>query len=82
MKLDSSISEGAHSNPGKELHDYLNSKLVSTKKPIEWWGICTFTLPHLFLLCDILQKNVKDFPTLACLACDYLVIQGFSIASE
>jgi len=36
----------------------------------------------LFLLNDILRENVKDFPTLSCLACDYLVIQGSSIASE
>jgi len=39
-------------------------------------------LSHLFLLSDVLQKNVKDFPTLAHLTRDYLAIQGSSIASE
>lgn len=39
-------------------------------------------LSHLFLLIDILQKNAKDFPTLARLARDYLAIQGSSVASE
>jgi len=52
------------------------------KNPIEWWGVCTFTLSHFFLLNDILQKNAKDFPTLSCLVRDYLVIQGSSVASE
>ena len=39
-------------------------------------------LSHLFLLNDILQKNTKDFQTLARIVCDYLAIQGSSVASE
>ena len=39
-------------------------------------------LSHLFLLSNILQKNAKDFPTLARIARDYLAIQGSSVASE
>ena len=39
-------------------------------------------LSHLFLLNDILQKNTKDFQTLAHIVCDYLAIQGSSVASE
>jgi hypothetical protein len=82
LKDTSKASNAPTHNPQKELLDYINSKLASTKNPMEWWGVCIFTLSHLFLLSNILQKNVKDFPTLACLVRDYLVIQGFSIASE
>lgn len=76
------VSNSATHNPRKELLDYLKSKLASTKNPVEWWGVRTSMLSHLFLLSDILQKNAKDFPTLARIARDYLAIQGSSVASE
>ena len=76
------LSNYATHNPRKELLDYLKSKLASTKNPVEWWGVHTSMLSHLFLLSDILQKNAKDFPTIAHITHDYLAIQGSSVASE
>ena len=75
-------SERAGRNPRQELLDYLSSPLdPSIEDPILWWGVSVVV--SIQKCSDIkLKHHQTQYPTLAKIARDYLVIQGSSVSSE
>ena len=78
-------SDSAKQDPCQELIAYLSAPVEEVEDVVAWWGV-SFNI-HLLYIWHVFdvsacQLHSRQFPTLACIAKDYLAIQGSSTPSE
>jgi hypothetical protein len=77
------VADQAKRSPCEELRAYLAVPLESAENIVTWWGVsCLYLIFSIDVQLMDCQQHSLQYPILACIARDYLAIQGSATPSE